>query len=131
MTAVWWALCALHLLPGGFALVDPVGFASLVGLSGDEPHWVRDVGVGELATAVVAAIGAWRPAARPVLLVVLGAQLVLHAGSHLVDGVGGAAVPSLLLQAVLLGVAARAVRREPAAAPPGRTPRSARRTTAG
>ena len=107
MSAVWWVLCALHLLPGAAALLDPGGFASLVGLSGAEPHWVRDVGVGELAVAVAAAVGARRPAARPALLVVLGAQLVLHAGSHLVDGVGGAVVASLLLQALLLSAAAR------------------------
>jgi hypothetical protein len=103
----WWALCALHLLPGVAALLDPAGFGSLVGLSAAEPHWVRDVGVGELALAVAAAGGALRPAARPALLVVLAVQLVLHTGSHVVDGVGGAVVVSLLLQAALLAAAAR------------------------
>lgn len=107
LTAAWWALCALHLLPGVVALVAPGAFADQVGLSGDEPHWVRDVGVGELAVAAVAAAGALRPATRPALVVVLVVQAVLHAGSHVADGVGGAVIPSLVLQAVLLSVAAR------------------------
>lgn len=64
MKVVWWALCALHLLPGAVA----------------------------------------------------------HAGSHVVDGVGGAVVLSLLLQAALLSAAARsaAPRRARGASVPAR-----------
>ena len=105
--AIWWALCLLHAVPGLVALVTPARFASgVAGLATDAPHYVRDVGVAELALAGLAAVAAVRPAVRPAAAGVLALQLALHAVSHTVDGLGGPVVASLVAQAVLLAIAA-------------------------
>lgn len=105
--AAWWALCLLHAVPGLAALVAPAQFAAVVaGLATEAPHYARDVGVGELALAALAALAAARPAARPAAALVLTLQLGLHAVSHAVDGLGGPVVPSLVAQAALLVIAA-------------------------
>jgi hypothetical protein len=109
--AAWWALCLLHLLPGLAALVAPSWFAAEVaGIPVAEPHFARDVGVGELTLAAAAALAAVRPSVRTAVALVMGVQLVLHAGSHVVDraaadGWANALVAiSLVVQAALLVV---------------------------
>jgi hypothetical protein len=113
--AAWWALSLLHLLPGVAALVAPEWFAvDVAGLPTDTAHFVRDVGVAELTLGVAAGFAALRLSARPAVLVVLSVHLALHVGSHVVDApafsTGGnlTVAVSLLVQAVLLALAARA-----------------------
>jgi hypothetical protein len=118
--AAWWALALLHLLPGLAALVAPGWFAAEVaGLPTDTAHFVRDVGVAELTMAAAAGLAAVRPSAQPVVLVVLSVHLALHVGSHVIDApalsLGGnvAVGVTLLVQAVLLTLAARARAAQP------------------
>ena len=129
MRAAWAALAALHLLPGVAALVAPAWFAAEVaGLPTGEPHYVRDVGVGEVLLAALALLALARPTLRRPVALVLGLQLMLHAASHAVDRLGGAVVPSLVLQATLL-VAVLSGSRASAGGPPARTPPTARPAT--
>ena len=129
MRAAWAGLVALHLLPGLAALLAPAWFAAeLAGLPTGEPHYVRDVGVGELVLAALALLALLRPALRGPVVGVLAVQLVLHAGSHAVDRLGGAVVPLLALQAVLIAVALSGARAS-AVGPRGRRPPSARPAT--
>ena len=129
MRAGWAALAALHLLPGVAALVAPAWFAAEVaGLATGEPHYARDVGVGEVLLAALALLALARPALRRPVALLLALQLALHAASHAVDRLGGAVVPSLALQALLIGAVLSASRAS-AGGPLAGTPPSARPAT--
>lgn len=108
LTGAWAALTLLHLVVGLPAAFTPSWFAAeAAGLATRQPHYVRDVGVGELVLAALALLALLRPALRRPVALVLAFQVVLHATSHAVDGLGGAIVLLLLLQAGLLPVAIR------------------------
>ena len=101
-SVAWWALCLLHAAPGVAGLVAPMWFATeLAGISTQQPHFARDVGVAELTLAAAAALAALRPATRRPVAGVLTLHLVLHAVSHVADHGAADAAANVLITATL------------------------------
>ena len=111
---VWLLIAALHAPVGAVAFLAPDFFTSeLASFGASGAHYARDLGVAQVVLGAAAAAAAFRPDLRRFVIALLGAHLVLHSISHLLDvdlGTTSSSVSVLLTlvaEAALLGLAAR------------------------